>query len=310
MPKTLAPSTVTSRDRKGLKFMSIVSAAYDKAGLNDEEAQRVNDTPGLPDLINNFIAENRLTDKFKNEEVESNFGYLSGYKPNGLVAQTNRLRELFPGLGFANQDLLTQIEKGEVELPPNTEGWFAIPNWMKNPELFGSTYSGALQKVLDKIKETRNGRFHNFREGQINENRLRQSARSKQFWKDLSDAQGNSDILIVPAQFGLRHRGRSVRRAREVIATTVGEFGLGAFAVGIMVLTHPERLQHLNDLWIDCAGDEFDGPGSGARFGFAPFFRFDDGEVGFGTRWVSAVYGYFGSASGFLPAVISCTLNS
>ncbi len=58
MSKTLAPS-VTARDRKGRKFISVVEAAYNNAGLNDQEAQRVNDTPGLADLIGNFIAEHR-----------------------------------------------------------------------------------------------------------------------------------------------------------------------------------------------------------------------------------------------------------
>ena len=37
MKKTLAPS-VTTRDPKGLKFISIVEAAYNKAGLTMEEA--------------------------------------------------------------------------------------------------------------------------------------------------------------------------------------------------------------------------------------------------------------------------------
>ena len=30
------------------------------------------------------------------------------------------------------------------------------------------------------------------------------------------------------------------------------EFGLGAFAVGIMLSTHENRLKNLDDLWIDC----------------------------------------------------------
>jgi hypothetical protein len=37
MSTTLAPS-VTHRDPKGRKFVSIVETAYDKAGLSDEEA--------------------------------------------------------------------------------------------------------------------------------------------------------------------------------------------------------------------------------------------------------------------------------
>jgi hypothetical protein len=104
---------------------------------------------------------------------------------------------------------------------------------------------------------------------------------------------------VVPAQFGIRHRGRSVRRAREVMSAN--ECGLGAFAIGIMILTHPERLSHYNDLWIDCAGDEFDDPDSGVRFDCAPCFEFDGDEVKFVTDYVVSASGSYGSASGFGP---------
>lgn len=295
---TLAP-LVTHRDPKGRKFVSIVETAYDKANLTDKEAQRVNDTHGLAELIASFIAKNRLTDKFKDEEVSSTYGYLSGYKPKGLTEQCNRLRELFSGVGFCNLDLLAQIEKNEVALPKNAGGWFAIPNWMKNPNIFGSTYSAAIQKALDTIKQTRNGKLLNYREGQLDEKRLRQSAQAQKFWTELADAQGNPDILVVPAQLGIRHRGRSVRRAREVFASN--EFGLGAFVIGIMILTHPERLMNYDDLWIDCAGDEFDDPGSAVRFDRAPYFGFSVGKVKFGTRFVAYASGSYGSASGFGP---------
>jgi len=59
MSSTLAPSVVTQRDPKGTKFMSIVGAAYDKARLTEDEAQRVNEAKGLSDLIDRFIAEHR-----------------------------------------------------------------------------------------------------------------------------------------------------------------------------------------------------------------------------------------------------------
>ncbi|OGI74603.1 hypothetical protein A2737_01585 [Candidatus Nomurabacteria bacterium RIFCSPHIGHO2_01_FULL_41_71] len=258
------------------------------------EAIRVATIASLNDLS--------VTDKFKDEEVESTYGYLSGYtKPNGLTTQCNRLRELFSGLGFANLDLLGSIEKGEVALPMNTEGWFAILNWIKNPTIFGATYGEALQKVLDTIKTTRNGKFYNYRDGQLGPERLRQSKHTEKFFRELAEAQGNPDILIVAAQFGIRHRGRSVRRAREVIVSTSGEFGLGAFAVGIMILTHPERLMNYDDLWIDCAGDEFDDPDSDVRFVHAPCFDFNGGEVWFGTNTVGYADENYGSASGVVP---------
>jgi hypothetical protein len=297
---TLAPS-VTNRDPKGRKFMDIVAAAYDKTGLSEPEAQNVNNASGLADHIADFIAKNRMREEFANEETSSSYGYLSGYKPKGLNEQCNQLRILFPGIGFANRDLEARIDKGEVELPKNAEGWFAIPNWMKNPNIFGSTYSEAVQKVLDTISTAHKGKFQNYRKGLIDEKHIRQSARSVEFWKQLAEAQGNPDIIIFPAQFGIRYRGRSVRRARVIMEDVSGEFGLGAFAIGIMILTHPERFQNVNDLWIDCAGDEFDAPGSVVRFGNAPCFSFHERRVRFGAYWVSRTGDRCGSASVFLP---------
>jgi hypothetical protein len=228
-----------------------------------------------------------VSDKFKNEEVTSSYGYLSGYKPKGITEQTNILRQLFPGIGFADEKI------AEGELPKNTEGWFAIPKW----QTVAPTYGEAVQKVLDMIKKTRNGKFYNYREGQLGQ--LRQSAKTASVFQKLGEEQKDHDILVVPAQFGLRHRGRSVRRAREVFASN--EFGLGAFAIGIMILTHPERLMNYDDLWIDCAGDEFDDPDSDVRFDHAPCFRFHGGKVGFGASTVGRAGEDYGSASGVVP---------
>jgi hypothetical protein len=286
---TLAPS-VSHRDRKGRKFVSIVGSAYDKASLTENEAQRVNDTPGLAELVADFIAKNRLTDKFKNEEVASNYGYLSGYrKPKSITEQCNILCQIFPGVGNALEKL------AERAVPVGAEGWFAIPKW----QTIAPTYSEAVQKVLDAVKKARNGKFHNYRDGQINGERLRQSAKTASVFQKLGWEQKDHDILVVAAQFGIRHRGRSVRRAREVFS--VNEFGLGAFAVGIMILTHAERLQHYDDLWIDCAGDEFDDPGADVRFDRAPCFSFDGGKVKFGAYWFGLAYERCGSASAFVP---------
>jgi hypothetical protein len=306
-----------------------------------------------------------VSDKFKNEEVASNYGYLSGYrKPKSITEQCNILRQIFPGVGFADEKL------AERAVPANAEGWFAIPKW----QTIAPTYSEAVQKVLDAVKKARNGKFQNYRDGQINGERLRKSAKTASVFQKLGDEQKNHDILVVTAQFDIRHRGRSVRRAREVfsqnemglvvkkvrngkfqnyrdgqingerlrqsaktasvfqklgdeqkdhdilvVAAQFGirhrgrsvrrarevfsqnEMGLGAFAVGIMILTHAERLQHYDDLWIDCAGDEFDVPGADVRFDFAPIFRFSDGEVMFDAHWYDYAHEYYGSVSAFVP---------
>ena len=306
-------STLTQKVATSGQLRQIIRVAQDAAeksitefGLSKNGAQRVHaHGDDLAETVRTAVIASlndlSVTDKFKNEEVPSKYGYLSGYKPKGLTEQANRLRELFPGLGFANLDYQKKVESGEIKLPTGAEGWFAIPNWKKNEKLFGATYSAAVLVVLEAIRKDRNNRFQNYRENQIDEAHLRQSVRSEKFWQVLAEAQGNPDILIVPAQFGKRHAGRSVRRAIEVMDDNGNEFGPGAFAVGIMLLTHPERLQHYDDLWIDCAGDEFDFSASGVRLVGAPYFRFGSDKVGFDTRRVSGPSEFCGSASGFSP---------
>lgn len=301
MNTALDPAAVANRDPKARAFMDIVAATYAQAGLSVAEAQRVNDAPGLADCIAGFIAEHRIRKEFKDEEVLSDHGYFSGYRRAGdLHTQCDQIRILFPGIDFADQDLLARIENGKTSLPPDAEGWFAIPNWKRYPEIFGPTYSSAVRKVLDTIQAVCPDGFYNYRDGKIDAAHLRQSARSGKFWSGISQAQGDADILILAAQFGLRHRGRSARRARVVIEDTPGEFGLGAFALGIMLLTHPIRLQHHDDLWIDCAGDEF-APCAGGGFLETPSFGFYDGKIKFGANDVDDAYGRYGSASGFAP---------
>lgn len=278
---------ITSNQRK--QIVRFVEDGIDAMNLQKDGAQRLIENgrefqSELKKLVERFSIANQYAD----EEVESSYGYLSGYKSKGITEQTNRLRELFPGIGYANEKL------AEAGLPENAEGWFAIPRWEK----VAPTYGEAVQKVLDLIKQTRNGAFYNYRDGELGPDQLRQSAKAKSMFQKLGDEQKDQDILVVPAQFGIRHRGRSVRRAREVM--NANECGLGAFAIGIMLLTHPERLQHYDDLWIDCAGDEF-APDADGDFSGSPYFRFRGGRVVFGTDDVDYARGRSGSASVCLP---------
>ena len=219
--------------------------------------------------------------------VSSKYGHLSGYKPKGITEQTNILRQLFPGVGFADEKL------AEQPVPVGAEGWFAIPKW----QTLAPTYGEAVEKVLAKISETRKRKFENWREGELGPDYLKQSARTEKMFQTLGDQQKDHDILVVSAQFGLRHRGRSVRRAHEVMNSN--EFGLGAFAVGIMLLTHPERLMNYDDLCVDCAGDEY-APEADGIFSGAPIFDFDDGRAGFDAFSFDRAYVNDGSSSAFL----------
>ncbi len=285
----MSTTLITSRDPKGLQAVSIFEAAYNKAKLDDDSAQLLNERGDeLKAGVSELIAKLSVTNQFADEEVESSYGYLSGYsKPKSLQEQVAILRKLFPGLGECDFAL------GYKELPDGAEGNFAIPRWQK----LAPAYGDALQKVLDELSKAYGGRFHNYRKGQLGPSNLRQSTKSAAMWEKLGNEQ-KGDILVVPAQFGIRHRGRSVRRAREVMRQA--EFGLGAFAVGIMLLTHDDRLKNYDDLWIDGAGDEFHDPqDSDAPLDHAPLFFFNGDKLGFDAGWSGDADGYYGSASGW-----------
>lgn len=234
------------------------------------------------------IRELSVSNQFADKEVESKYGYLSGYQPKPIAEQVKRLRELFPKLGSVDESI------AEQEFSPNAEGWLAIPRWEK----IADTYGEAVQKVLDLIKQTRDGKFYNYCENQLGEAYLRQSTKTTKALQALGEQQSDHDILVVSAQLGLCHRGKSIRRAREVM--NASEFGLGAFEIGIMLLTHPERLLNVDDLWIDCAGDEF-APFADGVFSLAPYFEFLVGEVKFGAGDVDGAVAFYGSASAFGP---------
>ena len=72
------------------------------------------------------------------------------------------------------------------------------------------------------------------------------------------------------------------------------EFGLGVFEVGILLLTHPERIMgnSTDILWIDCAGDEYNE--------CAPYFRDLDGCLHLNVFNINASLVSFGSATGFV----------
>ena len=281
-------TTVTDGQKKQVKRFA--EDAVDRA-----IAEGLLDKDGIQKLIENGdefqariitgIKELSVSNQFADEEVESSCAYPKGYKVKGITEQTNILRQLFPGIGFADEKI------AEQPVPANAEGWFAIPKW----QMLALTYGKAVEKVLAMIASKR--KFYNYRDGQLGAEYLKQHAKTVKMFQKLGDEQKDFDILVVPAQFGLRHKGRSVRRAREVFQAN--EFGLGAFAIGIMLLTHPEREVQWEQLHVDCAGDEFS-PGAGGDFSSAPIFRFHDGKVEFGAGWCGLAREYYGSASAFV----------
>jgi hypothetical protein len=224
---------------------------------------------------------------FANEEVKSEYDYPDGYAVKSVCEQLVELSKHFPGL---NTSEVLACSKELATLPQGAEGWFVVPRWKK----VASSYNEAVEKVLDLIGKTRT--FYNYRQGELGPKHLRLSERTAVALQMIGDQQ-KGDFLLIPAQFGLTHRGRSVRRVRVIYAPH--EFGLGSFIVGCMLLTHPERLVK-EQLHIDCPGDEYS-PNADGRFGSAPIFGFSNDKVRFDAHWVDLALVPCSSASGFVP---------
>ena len=295
----MSQTLITSRDPKGLHATGLFEAVYNKSKLDDARAQRLNERGGeLQDGIAKLIAELSVSDQYANEKVRSNYTYPKEYKgPKPINDQIKAIAKIF-GLDPSHA---LEFAKTLPELPNGAEGWFAIPSVdalaaKHFPEVTDpiQKYCQAVQLVHAKIVASRS--FYNYREGQITPAQLRVHARTAHALDLIAETQ-KGDILIVAAQLGMRHRGKSVRRAREVFVAN--EFGLGSLAVGSIVLTHPERLVRWEELDMDCSGDEFS-PEADGDFSESPCFGFNGGKVVFASYFVDYPFGLFGSVSGFL----------
>ncbi len=238
---------------------------------------------------------------YADEEEESSYEYPPAY--GGLKPIREQVKVLAALLNLSPDTAMAFIENvlPTRTLPAGAEGWAAIPSidavarhFFPEVKDLALRYCRAVNLILEKIGASR--KFENYRKGQIVPERLRMHARAAHAF-DLLAMEQNGDILIVAVQFGKRHRGRSVRRARELMCGK--EFPLGAFAVGCMLLTHPEREVVWEQLHVDCAGDEF-APGAVGAFSYAPFFNFGGGRLKFGTSFASGADPRYGSASVFL----------
>lgn len=293
---------ITSDDPKGLDATAKWRAVYNKQQLTDGadgSAQRLNESREFWKELGELIQKHSATNQYANEVVSSNYTYPKEYKsPKPIAEQVKTIATTF-GL---NPTQALEFTKNLPTLPEGAEGWFAIPKVsavakQQFPAITDKAeqYCEAVKLVHTKLAESRS--FYNYRKGEIVPSKLRQHARTMDFLEHLESEQ-QGDILIIAVQYGMRHRGKSVRRARETFAGN--EFGLGAFAVGCMALVHPERYVRWEELDTDCAGDEF-APDADGDFSESPIFRFVGDGLEFSTSDVGDAYDYYGSVSGFVP---------
>ncbi len=180
--------SITPGQRK--QIVRLLEDGFGKISLGRNAAQEIIKRGDV--LQSDFTELVYKLSRFAHEEMESSYGYPEGYKVKGITEQTNILRRLFPGVGFADERIARQ------SLPDGAEGWFAIPKW----QTFAPTYGHAVEKVIAKIAYTR--KFCNLAKSHDFEaERLRQCVRTAKLSQILNYKQKDYDILVVPAQFGL-----------------------------------------------------------------------------------------------------------
>jgi hypothetical protein len=229
------------------------------------------------------------SDKFKDEEVGSDRVYPPAYRVRPIEAQVTELRKMFPELGSCHERL------AHKPLPAGAEAWFAIPRWQK----IAATYNEAVEKVIEVLATRR--KVSNRIIGKLGEKFLRETERAKLAKEILGEQQEGQDILVLAAQMGMLHRGSSARRTR--VAMAGNEYGLGLFAIGCILLTHPERLSTGDTLMIDCSGDEYSVRGDYA-FDRVPLFDYEAAGIEVSIFYEDRARNLWGTPTAFLYKLV------
>lgn len=306
---------ITSGQQK--QYIRFVEDAAERAlaelGLDKDGVQRVIERgdefqSAIKNAAYSALQKLSVSNRFKDEEIDSSYTYPKEYEgPKPIEEQINVLATIFNLDPSHTLEFAQNLPEFKYFVPEDAlpwVGWFAVPSvnalankHFRNVSLSDQKYCQVVQFVLWKIAASRS--FDNYHEGQINPHHLRACVHTEHAFNQITMMQ-KGDILIIAAQLGMYHRGRSARRAREVFAAN--EFGLGSVAVGSIILTHPEREIHWSQLHMDCAGEEFDGAAIG-DFSCVPSFRFDGGNVEFGVNSCDRASRRYASVTAFLPRI-------
>ncbi|MCH8821006.1 hypothetical protein IID23_00605, partial [Patescibacteria group bacterium] len=159
-------------------------------------------------------------DLYRNEATESSYVYPEDYPFKPAFGKLLALSLPFPDLDGSKVDILsTELSR---QTPLGTEELLVCPK----PSLIAGNYHEALVNVLELLGKTRN--LKNQREGWLNSPFMELSEKTAEAIAKL-ERKTAGDYLVIPVQMGMRHRGRSVRRARECFIHN--EFGLGPYEV-------------------------------------------------------------------------------
>ncbi len=193
----------------------------------------------------------------------------------------------------------------KIKFPQHAEGWFAIPSVeavaaKHFPQVTGivDQYRECVRFACAKIKETR--KFNDYELGYFDHHPFMERPKSLEIYNSWANGGQSGEILIIPAQLGMRFQGKSVEDAFKTFSKK--EFPLGMFEVLSILITHPKRFNPYAGLSIVCADNAILSD-SGPEY---PHFWMDTNESSIGDRIsfqcrtrVHETKPYFGIASSF-----------
>ena len=233
---------------QGKETFEIMKKIYDGLWLTDGSADRLLENHKFWEEFKALAKKRSCGEQYADEFVKTEKRYPEEYKVKDIKEQI----DVIAGVFQLNPTNAKSFIKKLPEYPPieRAEGWFALAkseSVVKNSSLNPSQVQyEAIKIILQILNICDNCRGHTLPEGNF-----KQSKKTLRFLSKIKEEQ-EGDIIIIPAQHGLKHQGKSNARTRETLLEN--EFGLGGFHVGCMRITHPERHKK-GCLNTDCPGD-------------------------------------------------------
>ncbi len=279
-----------------------------RLGIDASGAERLTESIHVLHEIRPFLAKKvkELSDLplYAEQVVNSQFHYLSGYRKARPINEQIEILErydwgrevVFP-LNPLQQQLLTN------PAPEGSEGYFAVVTDSTMFECSQSDHQVDQSEPVIRVLVALHKHYKHIAtkqdDSELKSSSYRRSHASAMKLKQLWELQGKpSGIMLIPAQLGASHAGKSVLRARVVMRGS--EFPLDAYEVLQMVLTHENRIRNYQDLWINLPGGEFR-PKATLEFDHSMYIGYSSGAIFFGNYTSDDPASFCGSASGYLP---------
>lgn len=268
-------------------FKNIIEEAVSRAKLTTDGLYRLyGKADELLNGVTRLIVSLSREENFPDEDKGIICTVDTVYKQRNTLEVHRLLDYYFPGLETCNEQIALRAK------PEGAIGSFIVPRWQRTE----ATYNQALALVLEKLAKMYGPKFANLLAQQPGA--LGQDSKTVKAMSRIGNSQPDSNFLILFAQLGTRHLGRSARRAREMMSES--EFGLNVFTVACILLAHQEYVRDHgfnSHRIIMCGGDRFILE-SGKTF--TPCFIINGGNILFDIVDESACTEDHGMATGFI----------